>query len=453
MPSKKMTAKKSTGGSAPRVVITLEAADDVSDASQSDEMDVASDGSHHNDFCIVCRDGAVEPNSLVCCSECPRVVCVNCMDIPAAFQHAVLADDVLFQCICCYISQQESRRRQENGPSRLPYFGFHYSDGRPVLDRFLNIRATLELSLRAQISSAPVLFVHLKIVDYDATGGSFDLAYDFLKPYFPCGGLERREVTFDIATTAKAANYQRSVDSMVRALKEQGKWDRVVIGISDHTDNDNGDPFAGYDGKKRFIAARVDNFLDIILKPWQGLVDHASESYLWFFCCGALVNNIESFKTLQTSILRHRMSAAVAFTAPRFQPSFTSHLLLAFAEIVLLERFAIHNSFPHMLGQSFKLGRHTDIFLMTPDKDQLTVTKYCWTHIDHRPWGHYLPLLCPSCGVGNAWRSASKSRVYTFECTNHPCRTSYTFKQPEGSRMLHPGKTGSSCWISIPWKY
>ncbi|KAG0692553.1 hypothetical protein DFH29DRAFT_1046048 [Suillus ampliporus] len=364
---RKLTAKKSNGGSAPRVVIAPPGRN-VSDASRDEEMEVVPDGSCHNNFCIVCHDGTIQPNSLFCCSECPRVMCINCMVIPDAFRHAVLDDDVVFQCICCYI------RQQENGPNRLAYFGFHHSNGRPVLDRFLNILGTPELSLSAEISSAPVLLIHLKIVDYDATGGSFELAYRFLEPYFPCGGIEYREVAFDIATTAKAEGYQRGVQTMVRALKKQGKWDRVVIGLSDHTDNDNGDPFAGYEGKKKYIAAPVDNFLEIILEPWQGLIDQSSESYLWFFCCGALVNNVESFKNLQTSIIRHRLSAAVAFTAPRFQPGFTSHLLLAFCEIVLIERFTIGNSFQHMLGQSFKLGRHTDIFLMTSDKHQLTVT-------------------------------------------------------------------------------
>ncbi|KAG1719010.1 uncharacterized protein EDB91DRAFT_1089592, partial [Suillus paluster] len=323
MPSKKMTAKKSTGGSAPRVVITLEAADDVSDASQSDEMDVASDGSHHND------------------SQIRSSAAANVRVSSASIAWTYLPRSSTPSWPMTSFSNQESRRRQENGPSRLPYFGFHYSDGRPVLDRFLNIRATLELSLRAQISSAPVLFVHLKIVDYDATGGSFDLAYDFLKPYFPCGGLERREVTFDIATTAKAANYQRSVDSMVRALKEQGKWDRVVIGISTTRTTTTATPFAGYDGKKdSSLHASIIYHSQTV--AGASSITRPNHTYGSFAAVG-LFNNIESFKTLQTSIFAfalltefyssHRMSAAVAFTAPRFQPSFTSHLLLAFAEI------------------------------------------------------------------------------------------------------------------------
>ncbi|OAX31581.1 hypothetical protein K503DRAFT_787748, partial [Rhizopogon vinicolor AM-OR11-026] len=55
-----------------------------------------------------------------------------------------------------------------------------YVTGEPLLKDWLHISATLEMSLQSQISSASVLFVHLVIVDYDVTGGGFDLAYNYL---------------------------------------------------------------------------------------------------------------------------------------------------------------------------------------------------------------------------------------------------------------------------------
>ncbi|KAG0692830.1 hypothetical protein DFH29DRAFT_882013 [Suillus ampliporus] len=165
---------------------------------------------------------------------------------------------------------------------------------------------------------------------YDATGGSFELAYRFLEPY----SLAADRVS------PRAIN--EGCRPMVRALKKQGKWDRVVIGLSDHTDNDNVDPFAGYEGKKKYIAAP------------------------------AIFNNVESFKNLQTSIIRMYASKLVytsppfecrrCFTAPRFQPGFTSHLLLAFCEIVLIERFTIGNSFQHNAGAVLQARDATQIY-------------------------------------------------------------------------------------------
>jgi ribosomal protein S27E len=148
----------------------------------------------------------------------------------------------------------------------------------------------------------------------------------------------------------------------------------------------------------------------------------------------------------------HKFTSCVAFNALRFQPSFTSHLLLAFADIVLIKRFPIEQAFPQMLGQSYKLGHHTDVFLLTTDveRDSLKVVKYSWAHIDHHPWGNFLPIQCPGCGWVNAWHSACHRRVYLFECKNDACTISYTFGPEEGMTMLVPGKGVGSCWIKIP---
>ncbi|KAG1830727.1 hypothetical protein DFJ58DRAFT_848380 [Suillus subalutaceus] len=278
------------------------------------------EGFKHNEFCIICRDGSVEDNYLLLCDECPRVVCTNCVMVPPAFTQAIMSPHVTFRCICCHISGQH----RPDG-SLSVYHGF-YRNQKPLLDTFLPIHATLELSVRAQISSESLLFVHLILTDYDTAGGAFKLAYHFLKPYFPNGGLVYQEVMFDVGTVSKVKTYQASVDDLVRTLSTNN-WKRVVFGISNHTDNTHGDPFVGYD-KNKYVATPVDNFLNIILAPWQVLVDHAAESFLWFFSCGALVNNAESFSKLRVSVARHGLSAAVAFDAVRFQPNFAAHLLL-----------------------------------------------------------------------------------------------------------------------------
>jgi hypothetical protein len=132
------------------------------------------------------------------------------------------------------------------------------------LKDWLRVTATLEMSLRSQISSVPVLFIHLVIVDYDATGGAFDLAYNYLGPYFPSGGLTRCQVNFDFATAAKMSSYHSTVMKIVRDLRVQRRWSRVVVGISNHTDDTLGDPFIGYQGNSltKYIGARTDQVGD-----------------------------------------------------------------------------------------------------------------------------------------------------------------------------------------------
>jgi hypothetical protein len=174
--------------------------------------------------------------------------------------------------------------------------------------------------MRAQISSEPVLFVHLSLVDIDTNGGPFELAHHFLQPYFPRGGLGYLKIDFDLATAQKATKYRREVEKAVRDLLKQRRWSRLVMAITNHTDNDCGDPFAGY-VDHQYIAAAVDQvrlssplrptltcmiqqFLDILLAPWMTMIQGAKESYIWFLSCGALVNNSVSFAALQQSVLK-----------------------------------------------------------------------------------------------------------------------------------------------------
>ncbi|KAG2121487.1 hypothetical protein DEU56DRAFT_760665 [Suillus clintonianus] len=413
MPEMKTTARKSTGGTAERMLLSST----VDHTSVAQTQDVDEDELEHND----------------------------CLNIPKNCQAAVTAADVSFICIVCHV------REQKDNDIPAPYFGF-YKDGIPLLAEFLPILAAVEVSLKGEMSAVPVLFLHLKLVNFDATSGPFELAYHFLEPYFPRGGLQYQEVTFDIATQSKLATYEQDVGKLLNDLLPQPRWTRVVIAITNHSDSDSGDLFAGYRGKN-YISATVQNFLDVLFKPWKALLDRAQESYLWLFCCGALVNKPKSSAALRTWVDRNPITAAIAFTAVRFQPGFTCHLLLAFAELVLIERWEIGIAFPHMLGQSNRLGRHTDIVLMLKKNRELgslTVVKFSWANVDNRPWGQYLPFQCPGCGWAQAWRSASKARVYTYECKNDHCGQTFTFHQPRGSKMLPQGKTGSSCWLSIP---
>ncbi|KAG1819878.1 hypothetical protein EV424DRAFT_1616755 [Suillus variegatus] len=252
--------------------------------------------------------------------------------------------------------------------------GFYHTNGVPVLESFLQVHASLELSSRAELSAAPVIFIHLILVDFDISASPFSLAHLFLQPYFTSGGIEYREIAYNIVSDA--SGYRKTICQIIKDLKNSFAWERVVVGISTHTDNDSGDPFARYslDGEKHYAGAPTEDFLEGILSPWQFLLDHADETYLWLLCCSAIVNNSDSFAGLQRAVVHHKLSATVAFNAARFQPSFASHLLLAFTEQVLVECCPIGLAFGDMLAQAYKLGRHTDVFLLTPLVGSLKVS-------------------------------------------------------------------------------
>ncbi|KAG2120157.1 hypothetical protein DEU56DRAFT_760917 [Suillus clintonianus] len=367
----KQTCKKSTGGTAKRITVdyaplldfssigvdlgfdssigadlnsdlameeTVE--DEETGGEEVDKADGMDDGmgageaqSSHNEWCIVCRDGSSRPR-----------VSSTFPSLTPTLSTATTS------CSRAYIAtwQHKTLAQKKHALPTLDFTGTIYRFCPP--------------SSQSAISSTPVVLIHLTLVDFETSGGPFDLMYRFLSPYFPRGGIAFHELVFDVGSKVKSDVYQVKVGELVRSLMAQRNWPRIVFAISNHTDDDLGDPFLGYERKKKlYVSGRVDGFLDIILTPWQPLIRAAKDSYLWFLSCGALVNNEESFSSLQKAVLHHHITATICFNAIRFQPNFAAPLLLSFAELVLTECLPIREVFPDMLMQSYKLGRHTDI--------------------------------------------------------------------------------------------
>ncbi|KAG1861222.1 hypothetical protein F4604DRAFT_1684048 [Suillus subluteus] len=332
----KNTAKKSTGGSAPRVLLNISStrtsgvdsrrrkALTASKVKPVGGGDIEKRDAHykaltaakatlpmgggdlantsvHNEYCIVCRDGAgrYEENTLF----------MLCLQLPPDLETTVLQDNISFRCICCHI-------KMEQGGA---YFGFYNANHLPVLDRFLPINGALEVSERAEISAATVIFIHLILVDFTVAGSPMEFAHSFLKPYYTGDRIQYLNVYYDIGTDAKLPAYRSNIQKIMKGLKKSFVWERVVIGVSTHTDEDFGDPFTGYedDASGGYISTPVNDFLEIILQPWQTLIDAAQESYLWMFCCGHLVTNLDSFHGLQEAVVRHKLTGTIAFNAPQ----------------------------------------------------------------------------------------------------------------------------------------
>ncbi|KAG2111726.1 uncharacterized protein F5147DRAFT_651353 [Suillus discolor] len=272
-------------------------------AATSEDLEIRS---AHNEYCILCRDGAVhyEDNTLF----------MLCLQLPPDIETKVLQEDISFRCICCHIKMEQS----------AAYFGFYNSNGLPFLDKFLSVTGALEVSARAKISVALVIFIYLILVDFEVAAYSLFLvpgvsvilttvpqfeyqliseirdstwergtAYElrpksfrsdpprvqpYIKPYYSGDGIKYVEVYYDIG------------------LKNSFIWERVVIGVSTHTDEDFGDPFTGYgDDSKGHVSTLVND---------QSIIDHAQESYLWMLCCSSLINNLDSFHGLQEAVVR-----------------------------------------------------------------------------------------------------------------------------------------------------
>jgi hypothetical protein len=143
---------------------------------------------------------------------------------------------------------------------------------------------------------------------------------------------------------------------------------------------------------------------------------------------------------------------ALAFDAEDLSTLNTVDLLSKVTQSVVIQGFNFAEALEHTLKESFKLGRHTNVFHFSSDH----VTQYLWAHKDYQPWGKKLPLQCPQYGILQPWRQVHLKNTggYGMECKNMDCgklnrRECYSFQvlKPEGSSFFNVGKNGG--WLKL----
>lgn len=237
--------------------------------------------------------------------------------------------------------------------------------------------------------------IHLILVDHDTSGSCFKLVSDFLQPYFPNSGFDFCTILFNIINNLRIEKYKEQASAIIRMLLDSD-YVCVIVAITNHTDNDYGDPFIGYQGRTKtcFCACSCSKWIlwlmyCLLTIPYRFLRFSCHLDTSWFtgqenYTCGSfhvvclsttwpcllaagchkvslLLSLVSQRLTLLTS---HRITATISFNAVQFQPSFAMYLLLAFAELIVIEWLPIYDVFPQMLDLFYKLGCHSDVFLM-----------------------------------------------------------------------------------------
>jgi hypothetical protein len=239
----------------------------------------------------------------------------------------------------------------------------------------------LAISKHSQISSKPVLILHLKIVGFENTASPVDAFYSYLRPYFPNGGLRLAEVVFDLGTSLKTNKYSQLCKKLMNNIMQDCDYQMVCFVITNHINDENGDPFLGYAVGNSYVTDTVPEvhtllvtthtiilklylqFMSALLDPWRKLIRHAATTTLFFLGCRAIINRVEGFSGLRLAVVDHAILHTIAFTAKHFHPAFTCHLFITFAQLVVIECFPLCEAFPTIIKQS-GLGMHTDIMLM-----------------------------------------------------------------------------------------
>jgi hypothetical protein len=429
------------------------------------------------------------------------------MLVPEESMALVTPDDVKFRCISCHWLKDMkagqvtpyfvSKPLSQLLPAltRLISQGF-LSDEEPVLPSFLKVTGRFELSTRSHITSASILLLHFRNSSI-ISSTPMTMVRDLLTPYFPHGGFRFEEVEFDLGTDEGIHAFTTAAQSLASELSA-GHFQRVLVGVTNHTDEESGDLFLGFDTSAGHnVSASVDEvrtFFSVYLgsTPFSYCIScgrHSGPSFVErFSICshvapstarqrahlhcsshslGELViatNECYYILKIILYLRRFRFSHAIAFDTLHLQPNVASHFLLTLTEAIQIEGFPVAEAVLHALGWSGRLGMHSNVIYIALAEQQssvaVQVTKFVWSHHDLHPWGADLPLQCPQCGTPQSWVHVVIGTSYKFECRYRRCGRekrqrqadgpySTTVHRPAGSELLPNGRRAGSGWLKI----
>ena len=133
-------------------------------------------------------------------------------------------------------------------------------DGKRVLPHFLQVTGNFETTC-GRLLTPRTLFVHLYSKSIGSTFHA-GIIQQSLADYFPNGGLDIFSVEFAFGTAEAAEEYALRAKRVVQEF-DTG-YDRVIMVLTDHSDDDTGDLWIGEDESGIMVAAPADQVSDKI---------------------------------------------------------------------------------------------------------------------------------------------------------------------------------------------
>lgn len=122
---------------------------------------------------------------------------------------------------------------------------------------------------------------------------------------------------------------------------------------------------------------------------------------------------------------------------------------------VVVEGWAPVKVMRDLLAAAGNLKLHSNVVLLANSSAGLTVHHYVWTHVSMRPWGHSVPVQCPSCACLLIWSSPRKDgSSYVLECASRvpPCDSAphrFVAPMPESFTWLDDNTSSQGRWLEL----
>ncbi|KAI5989706.1 hypothetical protein EDD15DRAFT_2370426 [Pisolithus albus] len=314
-----------------------------------------------NKYCYLCHDGS---RYLFCCDSCPRVICERCLGL-VEVDPTLCDPDVKFKCPGCHELDERDAKSKWS-----PYYAFTRNEhGVPVqvLKKPVFMTGVCERASKAQVCADSILILHLVCTGMEHRGSLPQLLHMTLKEYHTEDSLTYEEVTFDLGTNTKLAQWIRKAGHLGARLAARD-FGRKIIFVTVHSEVTCGDLFAGKNEGGEDVATAIEDFMHHVFSPPLHELVHAST--LFMLTCGHLVAFEESFMAMKQAITRLRPEYTILFTAPDFISAVTKMFTVAYSIQVLIQGHTFHEILLDLLNVSLDLRMHTDLLSLR----QLLVT-------------------------------------------------------------------------------
>ncbi|KAJ7506442.1 hypothetical protein B0H11DRAFT_2219809 [Mycena galericulata] len=322
----------------------------------------------HNSWCAGCKDGG----RLLGCQSCLRVICDNCIKFPEiAFKEDA---DVAFFCPDCFHNGADAIPAVDANGKRagplVPYQGL-FLDGKPLPPLVYAGRQT-HRGRWPLGDSSPMTIVSIRLTGEHLAGDPAALAYHHVAPYYRDFPLQFESIVYDLGSTETTDIYDAEVAKLAQRVKTYGP-DKFILFITTH---------ATPEGWLWTTAGGVSSTGTL------EVVQNATTSLLFLLACGAL-NTGEAREEVSRFVHNSGFKNGFGFTVPKFLP-------------------AAAGLFVQEVVDAFCISHHAK-----------SVYRYVWTNPTTRPYGKPVPLQCPQCGALRSWAiSKYTADVVILQCKN-----------------------------------
>ncbi|KAK7442971.1 hypothetical protein VKT23_015915 [Stygiomarasmius scandens] len=449
---KKMTARKSTGASAPtRCLAPLPTCNTDILEEQNEQLPINTRKrkktaeltcvTYEADFarvkedttwCTGCQD---DPETRKAnCTKCGFDVCFGGVGSNACIE--VADTELAWSSFFCPGCAMRGKEKQE-------YYGFYDASGQPLMGAVQTVRqrglqffrgslspvvAIVQLKLKGMPSDLEIPFETCKLfLDGYSSGGvsSQDvISHGLQAPSI--GGLRAgyprpmvtSSISFDLGTSAGHKQYESDLKMLLLSCDRMGV-SHIMTYIVTHSDPGSGNlHFTTDDGGG---AAPLEEVMEGLFPPMASNWLALKSSHLFLLVCGNKVLLETGYTYLSEKTENQMFNNIFLFPIAGLQPRHIANFSVKFGECLLYRGLSVDESVKRALNDQPVLGQHARVLhLSSLSTRQFRAERWAWCHEDFRPYGVEPPILCLKCRGLNTfskcWRKA-ESLCIIFECT------------------------------------